>query len=276
MTTGAADADRLPLSAMLSQALVAFTIEFDNEAERRIQHRTSRFGGTRSGVWLVSMVMWLNCMRYVGADPITVGEIARLARSETNLAGLERWDYLKLEPDPAERRPKPPKQGVLAHATGRGIRAQEVWRPLTAVIEQRAVQHGERRPPGSLPSAAGSLRAAGAPSGGWRPAVRSSIAVAAGQGAAGVCHRVRAGGAAVAGDLGEPAARSQSGRRAGARPACARRRVHGEHRDGDRLHRQARPHGDRARPGGRQVEGCQPHPEGRPGQGRLPGPTRLG
>ena len=32
----------LPLPALLSRALVAFTIEFDNEFERRMPHRTSR------------------------------------------------------------------------------------------------------------------------------------------------------------------------------------------------------------------------------------------
>ena len=35
-------AGRLPLSTLLSQALVAFTIEFDNEAEQRSVHSTTR------------------------------------------------------------------------------------------------------------------------------------------------------------------------------------------------------------------------------------------
>ena len=47
----------LPLSALLSQALVAFTIEFDNEAERRMPHRTTNHGSTAfPGPWLVSLV----------------------------------------------------------------------------------------------------------------------------------------------------------------------------------------------------------------------------
>src|SRR5271169_2793720 len=48
----------LPLSALLSQVLVAFTIEFDNESERQMQHRTTNQhveGGARVGPWLVSM-----------------------------------------------------------------------------------------------------------------------------------------------------------------------------------------------------------------------------
>jgi hypothetical protein len=32
----------LPLSALLSQVLVTFTIEFDNKAEHRLLHRTSK------------------------------------------------------------------------------------------------------------------------------------------------------------------------------------------------------------------------------------------
>lgn len=128
---------RLPLSALLSQALVAFTIEFDNAAEGQIRHRTTRLGGPRDGVWLVSMAMWLNCMRYVGTDPVTVAEVARLARCDTNLDGMRRWGYLSLEPDPADTRQKPPEKDLLARATVRGMRAREAWEPLTEVIEQR-------------------------------------------------------------------------------------------------------------------------------------------
>jgi len=46
----------------LSYALVAFTIEFDNEFERQMPHRTTRHRSaarSRNGPWLVSMVMWL-------------------------------------------------------------------------------------------------------------------------------------------------------------------------------------------------------------------------
>ena len=39
----------LSLSALLSQALVAFTIAFDNEAEHRIPHRTANFGAASQG-----------------------------------------------------------------------------------------------------------------------------------------------------------------------------------------------------------------------------------
>jgi len=50
---------KLPVSALLSQLLVAFTIEFDNEFEHRIAHRTTRHGASApsGGPWLVSQVM---------------------------------------------------------------------------------------------------------------------------------------------------------------------------------------------------------------------------
>ncbi|HKE38126.1 MAG TPA: hypothetical protein VKB39_11865, partial [Candidatus Baltobacteraceae bacterium] len=37
------------LTTLLSHAYVAYTIEFDNESERRFQHRTTTGGG--SGLW---------------------------------------------------------------------------------------------------------------------------------------------------------------------------------------------------------------------------------
>jgi DNA-binding MarR family transcriptional regulator len=129
--------EAMPLSAMLSQTLVAFTIEFDNEAERQIEHHTSRYGGPQGSVLLVSMAMWLNCMRYAGEDPITVGEMQRLARGRTNLDGMRRWGYITLTPDPDDRRSKPREADLLVRATPKGLRAKQAWQPLTGVIEQR-------------------------------------------------------------------------------------------------------------------------------------------
>jgi hypothetical protein len=37
--------DRVPLSTLLSQALVAFTMELDNEADHRLNHKTTIGGG---------------------------------------------------------------------------------------------------------------------------------------------------------------------------------------------------------------------------------------
>src|SRR5215471_4673336 len=72
--------DGLPLSALLSQAWVAFTIEFDNEFEHLVPHRTTNHGSTggpSSSPWLVSMVMWLNFMRFVPDQGIDAKQLYR-------------------------------------------------------------------------------------------------------------------------------------------------------------------------------------------------------
>ena len=82
------------LPTLLSQALVAYTIEFDNESEHRLPHRTSRHGATAASgprPWLVSLVMWTNCMKYIGPDGVQFRELEGLARTHTNLPGMQRW-----------------------------------------------------------------------------------------------------------------------------------------------------------------------------------------
>jgi hypothetical protein len=54
-------ASRVPLSVLLSQPLVAFTIEFDNEAENRIAHWTTTPGRVPA---LVELYGW--CRRSCG------------------------------------------------------------------------------------------------------------------------------------------------------------------------------------------------------------------
>jgi DNA-binding MarR family transcriptional regulator len=128
------------LATLVSQALVAFTIEFDNEFEHRMPHRTTMGGhspGSSQGPWLVSMAMWLNCMRWVSDEWMAVHELERLARTDTNIAGMQRWGYVDLERDPDDPRAKPPSSDLLVRRTSRGRMAQEVWSPLEGVIEQR-------------------------------------------------------------------------------------------------------------------------------------------
>jgi len=108
------------LATALSQALIAFTIEFDNEFERRIDHHTgNRPGG---GVWLTSMAMWSNFMRLVPPSGVALREVRANGRI-TNLGGLQRWGYISVD--------------ETVRLTPGGRRAQEVWRPLAGEIEQR-------------------------------------------------------------------------------------------------------------------------------------------
>jgi hypothetical protein len=125
--------DRLPLSALLSHVLVAYTIEFDNEFEQQMPHRTTNHGatpGAHHAPWLVSMVMWSNFMQFVPPDGISVRELRRLlGRTHKSMqVWLTRigkwWGYVTVEPD-------------LVRPTNAGLQAQAVWRPLTALIEKR-------------------------------------------------------------------------------------------------------------------------------------------
>ena len=118
---------RLPLPALLSRALVAFIIEFDNEFERQMPHRTTNHGatpGARGAPWLVSMIMWSKFMQFIPAQGIAVRELqAQLKSSPKDLKiWLTRlgkwWGYLVVEPD-------------LVRPTAAGRRAQEFgvhWR----------------------------------------------------------------------------------------------------------------------------------------------------
>jgi len=69
---------RLPLSALLSQTLVGYTIEFDNEAEHRLPHRTQDHGRSPGAAadapWLTSLVMWANCLRHGTPRSIRVSD----------------------------------------------------------------------------------------------------------------------------------------------------------------------------------------------------------
>ena len=131
----------LTLSALLSQALVAFTIEFDNEAEHRLPHRTTSHGafvhGHGDATWLVSMAMWENCMRYVTGDPITVADLEARARTPTNLDGMRRWGYVTIDGTAKRVHSGRPGRDAVLRATAAGLRARETWRPLAGVVEGR-------------------------------------------------------------------------------------------------------------------------------------------
>jgi methyltransferase (TIGR00027 family) len=135
----AAEVARLPLSALLSQALVAFTIEADNEAEHRLPHRTTDDGaapGAPAGApWLTSLLMWANCLRHLPDEGITVAELGDRARTGTNLDGMRRWRYVTFTPDPGHgKRPRP--DAVIA-PTRWGIVARDTWHEVTAQVESR-------------------------------------------------------------------------------------------------------------------------------------------
>jgi DNA-binding MarR family transcriptional regulator len=132
----------LGVSTLLSQCLVAFTIEFDNEFEHRMPHRTTRGAGT--GVWLVSQVMWSNVMRHLDPNGCSVAELQRRARTTMlSLTGLQRWRYVTVEPGPAGLRGQQAELARVVRPTASGRRAKSVWRPLAAEVEGRwSDRHG--------------------------------------------------------------------------------------------------------------------------------------
>src|ERR1700761_5651772 len=131
----AAQPDDAPLSTWLSQALIAFTIEFDNTFEARMPHRTA-VGPSRSGrgPWLVSQAMWVNFMRHLPPEGARLGDL-KLAAELTNLAGLLRWGYVSADPKPTG--PKPTKADTVIRPTRAGRQAQQIWALLGAEIEDR-------------------------------------------------------------------------------------------------------------------------------------------
>jgi hypothetical protein len=153
-TTDGQQSDR-PLSALLSQALVAFTIEFDNEFERLMSE--SGYHGAH-----LSMLAWTNLMRFVPASGLMVREVTAQSLSDQRqtkhmLGCLERWGYVALgagtlsgqSMDAGIRQPGARGQnngwgsgrgigaGWGVWLTAKGARAREIWPSLFNTIEQR-------------------------------------------------------------------------------------------------------------------------------------------
>ncbi len=131
----------LPLPTLLSQALVAHTIELDNEAEHRLRHRTTRRDdrdAARAGPWLVSFALWANVLQYIDGGPVTVADLRTRARTDhLLLGGLRRWGYVTLTPPAGQPLRNPPQVGATVRTRQAGRRAGEVWSQLPTVIDDR-------------------------------------------------------------------------------------------------------------------------------------------
>jgi len=134
---------RLPLPTLLSQALVAFIIEFDNEFEHLTPHQTTNFGSTPGAPWLVSMVMWSRFLRHIPDEGITVGELRLRARTtqkelEQWLTRLSKWwGYVVVEAAQPKGSSIRAKEDALVRPRAGGRKALAVWRTLTPTIEAR-------------------------------------------------------------------------------------------------------------------------------------------
>lgn len=139
--------ERIPLPTLLSQVLVAFTIEADNEFEHRMPHRTTNHGrhpGDGEPVgrlpWLVSLAMWARFLRFVDEDGVRADELAkRTGQGRVELTRtLERlakwWGYLEVEPGASWAKPGP---DWVVRPTVAGRKALGIWRGLCGEIEKR-------------------------------------------------------------------------------------------------------------------------------------------
>jgi DNA-binding transcriptional ArsR family regulator len=64
-----------------------------------------------------------------------VGDVVSRARTVTNFHGMYRWGYVRIVPPAGQ--PEAPKREWIVDVKPGGRMAQQVWRPLFAVIEQR-------------------------------------------------------------------------------------------------------------------------------------------
>jgi DNA-binding MarR family transcriptional regulator len=133
-----------PVPTLVSQLLVAFTMEFDNAAEPLIPHRTARgpAAGRKGGVWLVSQAMWANCLRFLDGRDVPFADLAGPA-GMTNFAGLLRWGYVRVGSSPDR----------MVGLTAAGKAAADVFRALAGEIEDRWTRRFGTAEVGALRSA---------------------------------------------------------------------------------------------------------------------------
>ena len=118
-------ARKLPLPSLLTQALAAFTAEFEQEV-------------AEAGFPELSLALGTNVLRFLAGDDggRRVGALAALAgvtkqAISQQVGYLEKHGYVTTHPDPADSRAK------VVRLTERGLRSQEVCRPLFGTVERR-------------------------------------------------------------------------------------------------------------------------------------------
>jgi DNA-binding MarR family transcriptional regulator len=120
---------RLPLSALLSQVLIAFTSEFD--LELRVNARI-----IRSDESPPSLAEWSNVLRLLddrGVDERRLPALSGISKPVTHIlvACLERHGWVTVEPDPADKRAK------IVRKTARARRLDKSWRPSLDDVEKQ-------------------------------------------------------------------------------------------------------------------------------------------
>ncbi len=133
----------VPVLALLSQAMVAFTIEVDNAIERRLPHFTMKLGSVNPGFgspWLISSGIWFAFLRHVGPGMISVRDATSRsgltpARVSSCTKGLVRWGYVVHHADPGDSRRKPPKSDWVLVPTANGKLWHETFPEVIAEVD---------------------------------------------------------------------------------------------------------------------------------------------
>ena len=94
---GMRSAPEKPLSALLSQILIAYTVELDGVFEHRMLQ--TQEGGAR-----LSLVTWLNLLRFLAVEPVSVRTLASRAlvageQVDLSLGCFERWGFIRCNPE---------------------------------------------------------------------------------------------------------------------------------------------------------------------------------
>jgi DNA-binding MarR family transcriptional regulator len=126
--------ESLAVSSLLSQLLVAYTIECDTEFEHTMAHRTATGGrGAGTGPWLISTAMWSNFLRYLPGDGASRAQLAPLVPM-VNLGGLIRWGYVQVDAVSARD-----DDHDVIRLTAAGVRTQAAWPSVVELVEERWV-----------------------------------------------------------------------------------------------------------------------------------------
>ena len=133
----------LPLPTLLSHALTAFAIEFDNEFEHRVLEPTGLTYArwrSRPGQYLLSLGGWAKYLRHL-REGLGVEEFAALGRLtpaglRSRLFNLSRWGFVDVVPQ-VDLKKKVPASGSRVELSAAGRDYWVLWEPLTGVVEAR-------------------------------------------------------------------------------------------------------------------------------------------
>ena len=88
-------------------------------------HYTTNYGGSKRDPWLISLVMWSKCLRFVPPEGVRAVELESLARTKTNLYGMRRWGYVTVT-----------KESLIC-LTPAGQKADQIWREIFPIMDKR-------------------------------------------------------------------------------------------------------------------------------------------